>query len=106
MDIYTISIFGNKIFFEIIKEIKLFSKFKAKYYEDVDTCIKNAKKEYQKTCLPFSDPFSKINNGIKAIKTKGNIPIDGQENASNNPLNKANNSLFIPFTNIIIFLLK
>ena len=54
----------------------------------------------------FSEFLSKINSGIKAIKTKGNIPIDGQENANNNPLNKANNSLFIKFTNIIIFLLN
>ena len=68
--------------------------------------MKNTKKEYKKTCLPFSDSFSKINNGTKATKTKGNIPIDGQENANNSPLNKANNSLFIQFTNIIIFLLK
>ena len=62
--------------------------------------------ELQKTCLPFSEFFSKINKGIKAIKTNGNTPIDGQENANNNPLNKAKNNLFILFTNIIIFLLK
>jgi len=33
MNNYTISIFGNKIFFEIISEIKLFSKFKVKYFD-------------------------------------------------------------------------
>mgnify|MGYP001200321759 CR=1 FL=1 len=47
MDNYTISIFGNKIFFEIISEIKLFSKFKVKYYEDIDLCVKDAKKANQ-----------------------------------------------------------
>ena len=47
MDNFTISIFGNKIFFEIINEIKLFSKFKIKYYEDLDLCIKDAEKENQ-----------------------------------------------------------
>ena len=57
--------------------------------------IKKAKKEYQKTCLLFSEFCSKISNGIKATKIKRNIPIDGQENANNNPLNKGNNSLFI-----------
>ena len=38
----TISIFGNKIFLEIINEIKLFSKFNIKYYNDLDLCIKDA----------------------------------------------------------------
>ena len=38
----TISIFGNKIFLDIINEIKLFSKFKIKYYEDLDLCVKDA----------------------------------------------------------------
>jgi len=40
----TISIFGNKIFLEIINEIKLFSKFKIKYYDDLDLCVKDAEK--------------------------------------------------------------
>ena len=41
----TISIFGNKIFFEIINEIKLFSKFKINYYENLDLCVKDAEKQ-------------------------------------------------------------
>ena len=41
----TISIFGNKIFLEVINEIKLFSKFKINYYEDLDLCIKDAEKQ-------------------------------------------------------------
>ena len=41
----TISIFGNKIFLEIINEIKLFSKFNIKYYDDVDLCEKDAEKQ-------------------------------------------------------------
>ena len=40
---FTISIFNNKIFFEIINKIKLFSKFKIKHYEDKDLCIKDTK---------------------------------------------------------------
>ena len=40
----TISIFGNKIFLEIIREIKLFTKYKITYYEDLDLCIKDAAK--------------------------------------------------------------
>ena len=41
----SISIFGNKILLEIINEIKLFSKFKIKYYDDLDLCVKDAEKQ-------------------------------------------------------------
>jgi len=41
----TISIFGSKIFFEIVNETKLFAKFKIKFYEDLGLCIKQANKE-------------------------------------------------------------
>ena len=47
MNHFTISIFGNKIFFQIIKEIKLFSAYKIKYYEDLDSCVKDAEKGNQ-----------------------------------------------------------
>jgi len=45
MDKLTISIFGNQIFSEIINEIKLFSKFQIKYYEDLDLCVKDAEEK-------------------------------------------------------------
>ena len=38
----TISIFGNKIFSEILNEMKLFSNYKVKYYDDIDLCVKDA----------------------------------------------------------------
>ena len=38
MNNLTISIFGNKIFLEIINELKLFSKFKIKYYDRFNLC--------------------------------------------------------------------
>ena len=41
----TISVVGNKIFLEIINEIKLFSKFQIKYYEDLDLCVKDAEEQ-------------------------------------------------------------
>ena len=47
MDNHTISIFGSKIFLEIINEVKLFSKFKIKFYNNLDLCIKDAEKESQ-----------------------------------------------------------
>ena len=42
MNKLTISFFGNQIFSEIINEIKLFSKFKLKFYDNLDLCIKCA----------------------------------------------------------------
>ena len=42
---FTISIFGNKIFYEIAKEIKLFSKYKVEYYEDLNLCLGNIEPE-------------------------------------------------------------
>ena len=44
MSNFTISIFGNKIFSEILDEIKLFSKFEIKHYDDIDLCIKDRDK--------------------------------------------------------------
>ena len=43
----TISIFGNKIFLEIINEIKLFSQFQIKYYDDLDLCLKDAEEQIE-----------------------------------------------------------
>jgi len=43
----TISIFGNKIFSEILSEMKLFSKYKVKYYDDIDLCVKDAENKNQ-----------------------------------------------------------
>ena len=41
----TILTFGSKIFLEVINEINLFSKFKIKYYENLDLCLKDAQKQ-------------------------------------------------------------
>ena len=63
MNNLTISIFGNKIFFEIMRELKLFSQFKIKYYENLDLCVKDADKENQLVVF-FTNPFNtnKIDN--------------------------------------------
>ena len=47
MDKLTISIFGNQIFSEIINELKLFSKYKLKYYDNLDLCAKDAMEHEQ-----------------------------------------------------------
>ena len=38
----TISIFKNQIFLEIINEIKLFSQYKVKFYNNLNLCTKDA----------------------------------------------------------------
>ena len=42
MDKLTILIFGNQTFLAIINEIKLFSKFKLKFYDNLDLCTQDA----------------------------------------------------------------
>ena len=58
---FNISIFNNKTFFEIIKEIKLFSKYKINCYEDLNLCIKDAEKGNHIVVF-FNMPSGKINN--------------------------------------------
>ena len=40
-----IAVFDNKIFLEILKEIKIFSRYSIKHYENIDTCIKDSEKQ-------------------------------------------------------------
>ena len=42
-----ISIFGNKAFSEILNEMKLFSKYKIEYYEDLNLCVNDGEKKNQ-----------------------------------------------------------
>jgi len=50
-----ISIFGNKIFSDILNETQLFSKFKIKYYENLVLCLKDAEKQNSITILFSND---------------------------------------------------
>ena len=61
MSNFNISIFNNKTFFQIIKEIKLFSKYKINCYEDLNLCIKDAEKGNHIVVF-FNMPSGKINN--------------------------------------------
>ena len=65
MDNHTISIFGSKIFLEIINEVKLFSKFKIKFYDNLDLCIKDAKKESQLVVFFVNELNKNFLNKIK-----------------------------------------
>ena len=65
MDNFTISIFGSKILLEIINEVKLFSKFKIKYYENLDLCVKDAEKETQLVVFFVNESNKNFFNKIK-----------------------------------------
>ena len=71
MNNLTISIFKNKILLEIIKEIKLFSRFKIKYYEDLDLCIKESKNNSQILIIFFDKGDQKNYKKLKEV----NFPI-------------------------------
>ena len=47
MDNFSIAIFGDKILLEIISQMRLFSNFRTKYYEDLDLCLNEAERENQ-----------------------------------------------------------
>ena len=68
MNDFTISIIGNKIFFEIINELKLFSKFNIKFYDNHDLYIQDSNKENQIT-LFFDNQLSlKIKSEGKTLE--------------------------------------
>ena len=96
MSCSTISIFGNKIFLEILNEIKLFSSYKIKYYDDINLCIKESEKnnqlivffvskenknfvsEIKEKIVPFilvSEPFLLKNVVIDEPEIKLNMPF-------------------------------
>ena len=74
MDNFTISIFNNKIFFEIINEIKLFSKFQIKHYEDLDLCINEAIKENKLVVFFDNSPDTVKINDIPLILISKELP--------------------------------
>ena len=83
MDNLTILIVGNQIFPEIINELKLFSKFKIKFYDDLNLCIKDivyhdqlviffiteANKQYYEKINKNSFPFIVITKSLTLKNT-------------------------------------
>ena len=93
----TISIFGNKIFLDIINEIKLFSEFKIKYYEDLDLCVKDAENQ-NLLVIFFVDKMdlsflikNKIYNFPSILITKASV-------SKNMVTTELNEQLNMPFT--------
>ena len=68
---FSISVFNNQIFFEILSELKLFSKSNIKYYEDPVLCKKDAEKN-NRLVVFFDNSFDKIkmNNFPSILITK------------------------------------
>ena len=70
----TISVFGNQIFSEILKELKLFSDVKIKHYDDLLLCKKEA--ENKGHLLIYFESLKKQNND--KILNKNNFPLMDQ----------------------------
>ncbi len=95
MNDLNISIFGNKIFLEIIKELKLFSKIK--YYEDLDLCVKDA----ASLNLPVIFFISENDKQLFDRKKLNNFPsilISQDSTLTNSLSNEFNGQLNMPFT--------
>ena len=71
MNNLTISIFGNRIFSEILQEVNLFSKYKIKYYEDLNLCLSHTNDE-DKLVILFSP---KLNSDDHIKLKKNNFPL-------------------------------
>ena len=75
----TISIFGNQIFLEIMNEIKLFSKFRLKYYDNIDLCTKDAVNHDQLVIFFITEEnkqyYTKIENNIFPLIVVANTSI-------------------------------
>ena len=67
----SISVYGSKIFLEIITEVSLFSKYSLQYYNNLDLCIKESEKE-NKLIIIFLTEQNK--NLCKKINNK-NLPV-------------------------------
>jgi len=97
----TISIFGNKIFSEILHEIKLFNNYKVKYYENLDLCVKDAKDQNLLTIFFVQEQDINFLNSIK-INNFPYILIANFSILKDRFLNEISEQLIMPF-NILEF---
>ena len=80
MNKLTILILGNQIFSEIINEMKLFSKFELKFYDNLDLCTKEAADHGQLVIFFITEANKKDYNKIKnnsfplIVISKSSIP--------------------------------
>ena len=91
----TISIFENQIFLKIINELKLFSEFKVKFYDDFNLCLKDSIQHEQLTIL-FVD--KKNNDNYLKIKNSPIILIGKSFKKKDLTTNNLIEYLDIPFS--------
>jgi DNA-binding response OmpR family regulator len=93
----TISIFGNKIFSEILNEMKLFSEYKIEYYENLNLCVRNAEEKNQLVVFFVSEINKNFFNEIK--KNKYPLIFVGESSVLKNILSvEFSDQLNMPFT--------
>ena len=93
----TISIFGSKIFSEILNEMNLFSKYKIEYYEDLNLCVNDAENKNQLVIFFVSGLNKNFFNEIKM----NNFPfifVGESSTLKNILLDKRNDQLSTPFS--------
>jgi hypothetical protein len=96
MNNLNIAVFGNKIFSEIISEVKLFSNFKIKYYDNLSLLKQNINK--QDLLIVFlNSVFNKSNYQELEQKNCPTILINDISN-SNNTSSEFVEKLSLPFT--------
>ena len=101
MNNLTISVFGNKIFSEILNEIKLSPKFNIKYYDDLSLCMKDAV-DYNQLVV-FFETIENRNECKKILKNNFPLIIISKSKASQNVLSaEFIDQLNIPFK-ILVF---
>ena len=71
MNNITISIFGNQIFLDILNELKLFSEYKIKFFDNFSLCIEDAVKGNSLVILFATS--NEVKNNIKV--NKYNFPL-------------------------------
>ena len=98
MSDFTISIFGNKTLFLIINEIKSFSKFKVKYWQDMH--IFNDKENKAKNLAVFFLTPENKENILTKIKNGNILSLVVSENCSliKNLPDYVSDKLLMPFT--------
>ena len=76
MNNFTISIFENKILFEIINELKLFSEYKINFHEDLGSCIKPSKEKNKLIVLNLKDLKKIKDNDLPLIVFSASSKFD------------------------------
>jgi len=93
----TISIFGNKIFSEIISQLKIYSNYNIKYYDELALCIKDAENKHHLVVFFINE----LNKSFFIDIEKNNFPfilIGNPLLLKNISSKNLNNQLIMPFT--------